>query len=274
MELHLVLEFSDDSGAEEELLESGYVHFVEETPKVTEDQCDIPSQAEPVFDCSQASQSNSQSSQSSRLSRSNASQLKQLTTPLPYIFKTVYKVINLGDLEPPSPTVHERVLRVTQTHEHCTEEIGRYFIKRGFPFIGEGSATLCFLLTEDLVAKVARYTYGITDVRVTEKHFYERNRDLAMHTFFPNGYASSRLMLFIAEGRVYEVFVQERLKGPFIHIGVDTRILSREPNGKVLEEMVWHNQDCKQFARRVKQQMIWNERGNFMANLLVGYDFS
>lgn len=258
-----------------------------EEPRVVAhiDLSDVPDE-EPQQQRASQSSSSSQATRQ-RLSRSNASWMKIKTTPLPYTIKTVYREINLGKLDPP---FSDKVM-CAKDIEPYTEPIGKYLIRRGFPLIGHGSATLAFLLTEDLVARVALYAYGsvigndgLANDTLTKKHYYERTRDIAMHTLYPTCYAYSTVMMFVADGQVYEVFVQERLYGPFVHVGLDHHVLSNDENGFMLEKMVWHNEDVKQFAHtRVKRMFtpvaMDAETGEAIEielerSWLVGYDFS
>jgi hypothetical protein len=137
----------------------------------------------------------------------------------------------------------------------------RYFIDHKFPIIGTpGTFTICFLLTKDLVAKVARYGYG----KSSEKHHEERERDIAMHSFYPTTYARTNLMFFVADGRIYEIYIQERLYGPFTKGSFSESLLpKREPHlthALMITDMVTANPDVQQFA--------WTKEG-----LLVGYDY-
>jgi hypothetical protein len=208
--------------------------------------------------------------------------MKSKTTPLPYLFRSVYREINLRNLTAPP---YDKPLN-PKNDERYTDGAGKYLIDHGFPLIGRGSATLCFLLTEDLVAKVPRYAPGsLPGIEcLTQKHWDERIREVAMSTVWPTGWAEIRLMVFVAQGQVYEFFVQERVYPPFIHVGLDDSLIANDPNSFVLRAMLWHNQDAKQFGRTRRKKM-WTPIG--MDNdtgepiqvevegvFLVGYDFS
>lgn len=134
-----------------------------------------------------------------------------------------------------------------------TEDFGKYLIRRGFPLIGRGAGTLCFLLTDELVAKVAHY-----DDERGKEHYNERNRDLLMTARHPAAFAETQLMLFSDEdANTYKVYVQERLDGPFIHGGLDPDQI--EYNSIELNEMIEKNRHsafpCKQFGRTRVRKM-------------------
>ena len=98
-------------------------------------------------------------------------------------------VFFMFDLDPPEVLHHERLRAFDATgaikkEYRNTERVGQYLMHRGFPLIGEGTATLVFLLKVDLVAKVARHRpgehNGPREAKLSSQHFAERALDLSM----------------------------------------------------------------------------------------------
>jgi hypothetical protein len=149
--MKLSLDFSDDSESvsegvpesdeviytgcvvmEDEVICTGYVTMVDkprddeadlssdsfcEAPELSVSECMAPAPSPP------SSQQACSASQSSLYSlRSNRSSMKNKTTALPYVFKTVYKEICLRNITPPS---YDRALSATD-YRYDTEDIGKY----------------------------------------------------------------------------------------------------------------------------------------------------
>jgi hypothetical protein len=144
-----------------------------------------------------------------------------------------------------------------------TEEIGKILIARGFPLIGHGKHTLTFLLTNDWVAKVARYGWDRSRDHFTIRHFRERNLDLSMSTAYPTCFAESRL-IFVSgdkEGVFYRLYIQERLYGPFIFHGLDPDMIEENENRYMLTEFLRNNPDPNPKSRApLLKQWGWTRR--------------
>lgn len=77
-----------------------------------------------------------------------------------------------------------------------TEILGKYLIERGFPLIGIGRFTLAFLITENKVAKVARYCRTV-DPEQYEHHRRERNLDVRHYQNHPAAFACTTFHLVL-----------------------------------------------------------------------------
>lgn len=149
-----------------------------------------------------------------------------------------------------------------------TDAVGNYLMDLGFPLIGIGSLSLCFLITEEYVIKVpkiAKHECIAGDDRSYRLcpaclHNAERGRDLGMSKAYPNGFAKTDLTyidLTTSYGRPYRVTFQERLYGPFERHGIPPHLLAKQPNADELRELALHNPDVKQYARRKDGTLVY-----------------
>lgn len=94
----------------------------------------------------------------------------------------------LSMLQPPPspPNAHNAKKRAKAARN--TELLGRYLLQRGFPLIGKGRYTLAFLITENKVAKVARYCQSVDHIKY-QHHRRERNMDVRHYQDHPAAFA-------------------------------------------------------------------------------------
>lgn len=252
-----VVDLTNVLSDEDEILESGYAPPV---PRYSQTE---------IFSSSQPCNIN-------RLSRSNASQIVMQTKGKRKSFVSYQRdIFGLYWLPPPPSSPNDLNPAIWGKN---TDEFGKYLIERGFPLIGKGKWTLCFWLTEDLVAKVPRYaTHDNCDLTDKEgeteeekeardelnakycsycRYFFERRRDLAMYLYYPTCFAETKLVYICNQGRLYDIYVQERLYGSFTFGGLDATEISKDPNSFMIRIMVSNNPDAKQFAYTKKKKMF------------------
>jgi len=163
-----------------------------------------------------------------------------------------------------------------------TDATGKLLIERGFPLIGTGSSSLCFLVDDARVAKVPVFAEEI-DKDEYDRHIMERERDLHHALYYPDAFAGGSfvevmirapgpvmnaeeeqalfrryLNAYRAETRERPVFgvdhaglyVQERLFPRFRHHGLFPEDLTRDcPNRDALQQLLREQPDVKQFGK-------------------------
>lgn len=219
----------------------------------------------------------------------------------------------IDDIDPPSieeakmEDPHLVVYNAAKYYSN-TDYIGQYLIRRGFPLIGPGSASLCFLLTKDYVIKVPLNIY---DGKLAVKHEDERSRDLALYEKYPTCYARIRHLSMLTadeEGarqcardsinrgdpiesfcshnhvRIHKVWVSERCYGKVIRGDFDVSFLpSYDDNTKEKENTAIHaqmmahmtknNDDVKQFMftrpKRIYIPILFEESCPYWGHVLI-----
>lgn len=149
-----------------------------------------------------------------------------------------------------------------------TDDVGRYLMDLGFPLVGVGSLSLCFLINDTCVIKVPKI--GEHECSAGDESSYrrcpacghnmERGRDVGMCSGYPTAFARTELMyidLPNAYGRHHRVYVQERLQGPFERHGMSPDILAKQPNAEALREITRNNPDVKQWAKRMDGTIVY-----------------
>lgn len=217
----------------------------------------------------------SQGSQGSRLSRASAPIVPTLfpKNPLWYYENLKFPHYKLCDIKP--PIANRRVNLDNVSHD--MSPIGRYLAARGFPCLGFGKSTVCFLITADFVAKVPRYQ------RDEGLFMRERSRDIAVLENHPLCFAPTRYVWVCAyifpsplgdyfpehwfpsdlgspedDRRWIEekIFIQDRLIEPFFRIRPDLN--SRQvkkydfDNLDALQYFYHREQNATQFAEWLK----------------------
>jgi len=158
---------------------------------------------------------------------------------------------SLLDLRPPVAPPGMRVLD-TRSQEHFyknTETLGRFLIRRGFPLIGQGSSTLVFLLTQNTVAKVAKYRIDVNANRF-RMHRAQRNQDVLLSRDYPSCFAETRYKrVNIAPptddkshwsyfGWFHDLYIQELLQ-PIRSIS--SAAIGAHPNAHLISQMINRN---------------------------------
>lgn len=147
-----------------------------------------------------------------------------------------------------------------------TDEVGQRLIQRGFPLVGRGSGTLCFLLNDHYVMKVP---CNVNDGVLAEQFYEERHRDLVLHSRWPSCWPRTRyVVLFIDDGRAvpYYAYVQQRLIGPFTKEGFHADMIPGNDiysiwHAQNMRELLDNNTDVMQFAYTVPMSFTIHHPG-------------
>jgi hypothetical protein len=129
----------------------------------------------------------------------------------------------------------------------------KLLIRRGFPLIGIGSASLVFLLDEYRVAKVGRYhpeSRGPYEADMCAKHRDERGREVGGMKRHKTCFSDTELVLVVDEiGCGYKMHVQRRVHIPpaWATGGVPDKVL-KDKNSDAIRAMLDANPDVKQFG--------------------------
>jgi hypothetical protein len=215
----------------------------------------------------------SPSSQTTRELRSNTKKAKREEKPqrAPSLYVPVYQEIfplAAMDKRIYPLSLKLKMLAYGNLFPQWTDDVGRYLMDLGFPIVGVGSLTLCFLINEEYVIKVPKIAQH--DCRPGDESSYrkcpaccfnaERSRDLGMYQEYPNAWAKTELMYIDLPneyGRHYRVYVQERLIGPFERHGIPPDVLKKQHNAPYLIELVKKNRDVKQYAKRTDGTLVY-----------------
>ena len=181
----------------------------------------------------------------------------------------------LSALQPPPSPPHGAHCALKRKECYLyTEVLGKYLIERGFPLIGIGRYTLAFLLTENKVAKVARYCRSV-DPAMYEYHRHERNLDVRHYQNHPAAFACTtyHLVMPVLPGKNrswfdytawrHDLYVQELIRPlarkPDFHA---PSFMETYPNWRRVIEMLNAN-----------PLTPFNQWGLTDSNMLVGYDY-